>query len=189
MSSEKILDVIFEARQNQLLKKESMVNDKILKKREAFTEFLKKEIKDEELRYKIESLSEEVDLEFLEENEKCCKKYYEYGINDMLKLLKEARAVESAQDTKDKEDLFEQWYEIRIDLVASLTESEKEKLSEYSEKLDVYKEFTDFSEEDKKRIFDFAERVKEKDSLEMGYYCNKYYKFGFRDCKNLMSNL
>lgn len=62
MSSEKMLDVLFEARQNQLPKKESLVNDRALKKRE---EFLKKEIKDEELRYKIETLSEEVDFELV----------------------------------------------------------------------------------------------------------------------------
>lgn len=60
-----MLDVLFEARQNQLPKKESLVNDRALKKREEFAEFLKKEIKDEELRYKIETLSEEVDFELV----------------------------------------------------------------------------------------------------------------------------
>ena len=184
-----MLDVLFEARQNQLPKKESLVNDRALKKREEFAEFLKKEIKDEELRYKIETLSEEVDFELVEENEKWCKKYYEYGIRDMLKLFKEVEAVESAQGTKDNEDLFEQWYEMRIDTVASLNEREKKMLSEYSDATDVYKVFADFSEEDKKRLFDFFELVVERDSLEMGYFCDKYYKFGFNDCRKLMSNL
>lgn len=87
------------------------------------------------------------------------------------------------------ENLFKEWYDFREDKIPGITKEEKKEVEKYYGVLDVAEEFSDFSEENIKRIEEFVEKVKEKTYFEMGYVCDRYYLFGFQDCKKLFFNI
>ena len=105
----------------------------------------------------------------------------------LLKLLCEIRREQS--EKKGKEDLFKEWYDLREDKIPGITQEEKMEVEKYYGVLNVADEFSDFSEENIKRIEEFVEKVKEKAYFEMGYICDRYYLFGFQDCKKLLFNI
>lgn len=88
-----------------------------------------------------------------------------------------------------EENLFEEWYDIRADKIPGISKEERKEIEEYCGDLNVANEFADLSKENINRIEEFVEKVKERDALEMGYLCDKYYRFGFQDCKKLFFNI
>ena len=103
----------------------------------------------------------------------------------LAKLLCEIRK-EKLEKKEKEDDLFKEWYDFREDKIPGITKEEKKEAEKYYGVLDVAEEFSDFSEENVKRIEEFVDKVKEKTYFEMGYVCDRYYLFGFQDCKKLL---
>jgi len=101
----------------------------------------------------------------------------------LLDLLYEVR---SDRLKESQENLFEEWYNTRADKIPGISKAERKEIEKYCGALNVADEFADLSKENIKRIEEFIEKVKERDALEMGYLCDKYYRFGFEDCKKLL---
>lgn len=188
MKSEKILDLLYDVRSENLERKEGMNGEEILKKRDFLSRFLRDNIKDEEVVNVFETVIESFTDEIYDEMERTNKEYYKYGISDYYKFQKEASSVESVELLSDAEgeNLFEEWYDKRAGQIATLSEEEKEKIAGFYNKPDVNKEFAKYPQQDRDKIAGFIEKASERSNLELGYLCDKYYRCGFNDCKRLL---
>lgn len=181
VNEEKLLDILYEFRSENITI-DAEIKNEIYEKEEKLVTLLKKYIKNKskysEVFEKLNDFEGAIMGSIVEET----KAFYKAGHFDSSELKNEVITLSllKINDVKDT-SFIDTIYEDRVNELAELTEEDKKYIKESFEITKITEILPKISQEELDKLMEYLNDKLDDVYYEVGHFCHKYYKNGFKD--------